>query len=346
MEFESAITLEPLYLERLAAFKHGELLDRPLVSVHYVPRGIRSSYGQGFYHDRVFGNLVDGIESQIESQRSIWRGGDTAPGHLFLSLGPDELAAFCGAEIGWSEAHPDTNWSIPCVEEWRDFLPLAIREDTAYWKRSIELYTAAADMLPTGWRLSMPDLHSNIDLLAALRDPLRLCLDLVDMPDIIDLLFEQTVEIVKTIHDRLSRAAGLATLPATLQSDFCCLLGPEMFRRWIMPTLEAEAAIVGDSVFHWDGPEAVKHLPDLCSITGIYAVSYVPGAGHGSHVDYIDLYREVQSRDMGVVVSGSVDEIRWMYSQLNPVRTIFSCGVASPDEGLALLEWFEARGVS
>ena len=338
---ESAISPEPMRIERLTALKRGEIVDRAIVSVHYTPPASRRWFGQGYYHDRVFGDAAESLRLQIESQRYAWRGGDTSPGGLSLSLGPDELAAFCGAEIAWSEEHPDTNWSVPCVEDWREHMPLAIQEDAPYWARSMKLYTLAAEMVPEGWGLSMPDLHSNIDLLAALRDPLRLCLDLVDDPETMDLLFRQTIDVVQSIHDRLAHAAGRRTLPATLQSDFCCLLGPEMFRRWIVPTLEAEAEIVGESVFHWDGPEAVKHLADLCSITGIYAVAYVPGAGHGTHTDYMELYREVQSHRMGVVVSGTADEIKWMYTQLDPARTIFSCTVDSPEEGRELLRWFD-----
>ena len=341
--FRSQVTPAPFYRERLEAFKRGDMIGRPMVSVQYVPPGAKMHFGQGFYYDRVFGDSRRHITSQIEMQRMIWRGGETSPGRVSLSLGPDECAAFCGADIAWSDAHPDTNWSVPCVDEWLDFMPLSIKEDSPYWQRSLELYLLAAYLTPEGWRLNMPDLHSNIDLLAAVRDPLTLCLDLVDTPETMDLLFAQTVDVVRTIHDRLSVASRRLTLPATLQSDFCCLLSPEMFRRWIAPILEAEADIVGESAFHWDGQDAIKHLSDICSIDGIYAVSYVPGAGHGTYVDYMDLYREVQAHGIGVVVSGSPEEIKWMYAQLDPAKTIFSSSVSSRVEGEALLEWFDTR---
>jgi hypothetical protein len=327
--------------ERLEAFKRGEILDRPILAVSHVPPGVQAGFDMGSYHERVFGDVERNILHQLDSSRKIWHGGEVTGGHVTLSLGPDECAAFCGAEIGWSDDSKETNWSIPVVSSWDDFGRVAIDPESEYWQKSLHLYSMAAQMVPTDVGLSMPDLHSNMDLLAALRGPLQLCVDMVEQPDLMDRLFDQTVEVVRTIHDELSKASDRPGLPATLQSDFCCLVGPEMFRRWILPALIAEAEIVGDSIFHWDGPDAVKHLDDLATIKGIYAVAYVPGAGRGEHTDYMELYRQVQSRGMGVCVSGSPDDLKWMHGQLNPAKTIFHCGVSSPDEGMALIEWFE-----
>ena len=327
--------------ERLDAFKRGELIDRPILSVHYVPPETAAHFNSGYYQERVFGDAEANIRHQLDTCGSTWRGGDAQAGSVSLSLGPDECAAFCGAKIDWSEDSMETNWSVPIVRSWDDNMPLGVQPDSEYWLKSLHLYTLAAEMVPAEWGLSMPDLHSNMDLLAALRGPLQLCVDMMEQPELMDMLFKQTVEVVRFIHDELSTASGRPGLPATLQSDFCCLIGGEMFRRWILPTLEAESEIVGQSVFHWDGPDAVKHLDDIASVNGIYAVAYVPGAGRGDHIDYMELYREVQSRGMGVCVSGTPDELKWMHGELNPAKTIFSCGVSSSEEGMALIEWFE-----
>ncbi len=326
---------------RLEAFKRGELVDRPILSVSHVPPGVPMGFDQGYYQDRLFGDMEENIRLQVDSCNKVWRGGDATTGRVTLSLGPDECAAFCGAEIEWSEDSTDTNWSVPVVESWDDFVSLSISPENEYWRKSLRLYGLAAKMVPADIGLSMPDLHSNMDLLAALRGPLKLCVDMVEQPELMDRLFDQTVEIVRTIHDNLSKASGRSGLPATLQSDFCCLVGPDMFRRWVLPAWAAEAEIVGDSFFHWYGCDAVKHVDDSASIEGIYAVAYVPGAGRGGHTDYMELYRRVQSRGMGVCVSGTPDDLKWMHGQLDPAKTIFHCGVSSPEEGMALIEWFE-----
>jgi len=50
----------------------------------------------------------------------------------------------------------------------------------------LEFYRRAADRLSGKMLLAHLDLHTNMDLLAALRGPERLCLDLLDQPEVID----------------------------------------------------------------------------------------------------------------------------------------------------------------
>lgn len=95
---------------------------------------------------------------------------------------------------------------------------------------------------------------------------------------------------------------------ATLQCDFSCMISPEMFRRWVLPTLEEEAEIVKHVVYHWDGPGALVHTEDLISSKGLHALGYVPGEGNGDPADYIDLYKKLQKGGKAVHVWGSVDQ--------------------------------------
>ena len=125
--------------QRLEAFKRGELIDRPIVTVRYTPPGIPGGFDMGYYHDRVFGDGAANIQLQLNSARQYWVGGDTRGTRISLSLGPDECAAFCGAGIGWSDDSTETNWSIPVVESWDEHGPIEVRHDSEYWAKSLEL---------------------------------------------------------------------------------------------------------------------------------------------------------------------------------------------------------------
>ena len=127
---------------------------------------------------------------------------------------------------------------------------------------------------------------------------------------------------------------------ATLQCDFSCMISPEMFRRWVLPALEEEAEIVKHVVYHWDGPGALVHTDDLLASAGLHTMSYVPGTGHGGHIDHLDLLKRVQKGGKSVQVGGSPEQIKFMHRELKPEKVYYSTGVGSRAEAEELLDWF------
>jgi hypothetical protein len=118
------------------------------------------------------------------------------------------------------------------------------------------------------------------------------------------------------------------------------MVGPEMFDRWVRPALEEEAAIVKHVVYHWDGPGAQKHLEGLAGTKGIHTVAYQPGAGHGDHRDYIDLFQRCQKAGMSVSAWGMPDEIKFMHKHLRPEKTMYSTWARDHQEADEILAWF------
>ena len=112
---------------RWDAFYAGEMIDRPVVCVT-APREGKKAPPASTYHDRVFGDLDDAIERALAGAEATFHGGEAVPG-FWPSFGPDEVAAFCGAELVWSDESPNTNWSKPFVEDWQDALPLELQDD-------------------------------------------------------------------------------------------------------------------------------------------------------------------------------------------------------------------------
>jgi hypothetical protein len=125
-----------------------------------------------------------------------------------------------------------------------------------------------------------------------------------------------------------------------LQCDFSCMMGPEMFRRWVLPALEEEAECVNHCVYHWDGPGALVHEPDLVASRGLYTLSYVPGDGHGTHANFIELFQRVQKGGKAVHVWGSPDEVKYVHRHVRPEKVFYNVGVANEREADELLAWF------
>jgi hypothetical protein len=337
---------------RWNAFYAGEIIDRPIVCVT-APRTGGPPGRWSSYHDRVFGDMDDIIERFLVSGEGTYYAGEAVPA-AWLSFGPDEVAVFCGADLGWSEGSGDTNWSIPFVEDWEQALPLRLQEDHPLWLRMMEFYRRAAGKLAGKMLLAPLDLHTNMDLLAAIRGPQRLCEDTLDCPELLDRAMDDARAIFRQVWRAMAEAGRMDELgytqclysmegAASLQCDWCCMVGPEMFRRWVLPALEEEAEIVKHAIYHWDGPGAIVHTADLVASRGLHALSYVPGAGHGGHIEYLDLMKRVQAGGKAVQVWGSPDEMKLLQRELKPELTIYCTGCGSEAEADALLEWFVAN---
>lgn len=333
---------------RWQAFFEGEIIDRPVVCLNARVADDPMPAERG-YHDRAFGDVEEVVAAALARAESIWWGGESVPAFM-PSIGPDEVAVFCGAELHWSDESPDTNWSSPFVENWDDALPLAIQEDNPWWQRLLRLYETAARVMDGKMLVSMPDLHTNMDLLAAVRGPERLCIDCLDRPEVIDRAMESARAVFPVVWNACRDAALMDERgychgvysprgAAFLQCDFSCMISPAMFARWVLPALEEEAQFAPDNVYHWDGPDALVHMDALAASPALPALSYVPGAGHGSHFDNIEVLEAVQARGKAVQVWASPEQVKSLHRRLKPDKVYYCTWAASPDEGEALLDW-------
>ncbi|NLC67651.1 MAG: hypothetical protein GX754_02455, partial [Clostridiaceae bacterium] len=308
---------------RWEAYYQGEIIDRPVVLASTPKRDYSGTKPNGIsYFDKVFSDMEAIIDKALLIAESTFYGGESMP-QLFLSFGPDEIAAYCGGELVFSEDSPNTNWSKPFVEDWESALPLRIRDDNALWCRLLKFHRKAAEKLQGRLLLTVIDLHTNMDLLSAVRGPENLCLDLYDQPEMIDKAMESARALFPKIWNSIREAGKMDEYgyvstffskhgAATLQCDFSCMISPEMFKRWVLPALEEEAGYVNHALYHWDGPGALKHADALIASKGLHTLSFVPGAGNGASIDYLDLFKKVQKGGKGVMVWGTSEQIKIM----------------------------------
>jgi len=329
--------------QRWDAYFAGEIIDRPLVCINAPYDAALSTPGSN-YHDRVFGDIDVLLDRALAAAHNTYFGGESLP-YYWLSFGPDEIAVFCGAELAWSDDSGDTNWSKPCITDWAAAPTIAIDHGNALYQRMLTCYRRAAERLGGQLLLAMPDLHTNMDLVAALRGPQQLCEDLLDEPEAIDHAMCQARAVFPVLWNAVWEAGcfdefGYLGAGTTLQCDFSCMISPPMFRRWVLPALEEEAALVGRAQYHWDGPGALVHTADLLASKGLHTMGYVPGDGAGRMIDHLDLLKRVQDGGKAVSVWGTPDELQAMHRELRPEKVLYATNVNSPAEAEALLQWF------
>ncbi len=336
---------------RWDAFYAGELIDRPVVCVTAPRNGACNAVPPLLtYRDKAFGNVDTVLLSALAGAEATYHGGEAVPA-FFPSLAADEIAAYIGAEIRWSPDSPDTNWSVPFVRNWEQALPLRVQEDNPLWQRVLQLYVRGSELLEGKMLLAPLDFHSNMDLLAAVRGPEQLCMDLVEQPQAVEEAMKSARAVFPVLWQKITRAGKMSERgywqymfsmdgAALLCCDFIAMISPSMFKRFVLPALEEEAAMVKNVFFHWDGPAALVHEPHILSSKAFYLLEFVPGAGSGGYMAYLEHLKRWQAAGKAVWVEGTPEEIKALHGELLPQRVVYSTRAASEKDADELLRWF------
>lgn len=92
------------------------------------------------------------------------------------------------------------------------------------------------------------------------------------------------------------------------------------------------------SIYHLDGPDALRHLDSLLAIKELNAIQWVYGAGRGRASDWLHVYRKCQAAGKGIQFGVGVDELDAIISNLRPEGVFMSVQVRNPAEAEAVLK--------
>ncbi|MCL5270223.1 MAG: hypothetical protein M1457_06675 [bacterium] len=294
-------------------FWRGELDDYPLLWV-LAPNGkTPPPVAAPASLDERWMNVDYVLDRAAAGCAATYYGGDALPVH-FPNLGPDIFSAWLGAPLTFA---PDTSWVHPIIEDWDEWSdPARFTIDTRgqWWKLYAELTRRSAEVGRGRWVTAYPDLHTGIDALSALRGPDRLNMDLLINPEPVKAAMRRMTELFKWVADEMDKLilpAGQGTSNWTLgwsagrfivvgQNDFTCMINPEMYREFCWDDDNETCNYFDGSLYHLDGPQAIRHLPDILAYKKLSAINWVPGAGAPGPTHWIDLMRRIQAGGKGV----------------------------------------------
>ena len=363
MEAVMNLLYKPDFEETKIAWRHfwnKEAWKRPLV-VCDVPKPVvreyRPSYMHAYWqanHKELWARRVEDLEAHFAGREYL---AESMP-FSSCDFGPDQFAAFIsGSTLKFEEGSKSTNWHDPVVEDWAGF-EARINEAGPVWSGIMEYAKFLSDAARGRFLVGVCDLHSNMDTLSALRGPERLCMDLLDSPELIQRAMEGVRKLYVPVYEALRKASGIDSntgsigwIPfwcegryAVIQCDFMCMVSPDVVREFIRPALEEEAAYLDHCIFHLDGPGALRHIDEILSIDDIDAVQWVSGDGQRPMHEWLDVLKKIQASGKGLQIYGvNPEQVKLLHKELSPAGVVYCVNSNDKLEVERLLGWLEAN---
>ncbi len=242
------------------------------------------------------------------------------------NLGPDIFGATLGADLIFEET---TSYSVPFVHDWLE--NISFKESNIWWQKIKEITQAFVDDSRGDYIVGITDLHPGADGLVSIRSPQELCYDVIDQPEVFkksdEILlpafkkqFETLYNITQKYQKGTSNWMGIYSEDPwyVTSSDFICMISNEYFRELVLPEIIEEVDYLkGNTIFHLDGPDALKHLDSLLEIPNLKGVQWVYGAGQPSARHWMNELKKIQAAGKNVVVSLDKEDIVPVFNELS-----------------------------
>jgi len=319
-------------MKRIDAWFAHEMIDRPPVRFAEHNGDFAAAHT---LRDRTWPDLrarwfdtefqVDFFLASIRGRRFY---GETFP-VFWPNLGPNVYAAFHGAELDCGEV---TSWVRHCVHERADVKRLRFSRDSAYFQKIEELTRAALEKCAGKFMVGYTDLHGSLDCAADWRDPQRLCLDLLDCPELVHELVNLANDNFLPVfehYDAVLKAQGQLSvtwmgIPArgkmhVPSCDFTNMVSREVFDEFYLPSLLGEVRHMTHNIFHLDGKGMLRHLDRILEIPQIQAIQWVHGVGNDAPImQWLPVIKKIQAAGKGVIVDLQLHELEPFIAAIRP----------------------------
>ena len=341
-------------LRRWEAFWNQEVIDRPVTCIT-VQKDPENVVLHPHYEIAVSDDIEGCANRAMKNMDACHYLGDAIPA-VEANAGPDQFGALLGGTLMGDPESFGTTWVKPCVDDWDRSLPLGFDHTAPLWKK-LEAYTRALAKRAEGKCLvQMPDCHSNLDALSAIRTPQKLCMDLYDFPEKVAAALKDAQKVYSEFNDLFYQNAnmdGKGTISwlipwhrgrtTALQCDFIGLISPDMADRFVIPALREEAALWDRNCYHYDGVEALVHRKSILEIEDIHVIQWVPGTGQPGAEAWLDFLLECQTAGKSVQVGLDRNNYQQVHKVLDPSKVCYTIEAHDFDEGMRMLDWLSAN---
>ena len=339
---------------RVEAWWNHEILDRAVVQVTAPVSPIDEETGDtgaGQERDeaalrRYFTDPEEVIPRLHARLANTYFGGEAFPVMYPVSINMVAiLSNYLGCPMRF--VNENTTWSEHILDDWEQRPTYRYDPTNEWWLISERLLTAGVER-SDGYFVGVPDLNGPTEMLSRLRSPQKLALDLYDQPQYIK---PALVEINRVWYDYWRACTDITQClggnfhwmgiwsdkPSTdLQSDFSCMMSPQMFDEYFLPFLDEQTQMVERTIYHLDGPGAEVHLDSLLGLPHLDGIQWVPGAGARPTAEWIPLLQKIQDAGKLVYAYCEAGNVRTLLQELRPegLMLVVSCDSVSEAEQL------------
>lgn len=324
--------------------------DRPLLSATIPKPGVdevaKPPYASGA--DGNFTPVIDQLLRWAESHEFLYE----AIPFFYLEFAADHFAALLGADL----IFPDKGqggWPVHFITDIEN-TDIRFQRNGKWWERTYLFAEALKQKCGDSIMVASPTLVGNLDALVAMRGANEVLLDLALNPEAVKRALGQINQAYSEILEAFSEIFNYPESGSinrhgmysrrrinVHQCDISCMISPEMFRDFVLPSLEYEMACHDAVEYHLDGPDAIKHLEILCSIPELDIVQWVPGAGNAESADWTWLYQKIDNLGKGQIIPGNASDIISLASRLNNPKQFYHLqGATTSSEVEKVMEMF------
>ena len=321
---------------RFEAFWNREIIDRPPVSIALPKLGPHKPRPERRYNS-LRERWLD-IDARVEDMDAGLAETDFLYDSLPIAwpnLGPEIFSAWCGCGYEYGET---TTWSKPIIEEWEeDYDKARLDMNHPLFQTMIKFTQRLLEAGRGKFIVGMTDLHPGGDHLAALRDPQNLAMDMLDDVDWVKKALQRSYPEYYAAYGVFYQMIHSAGMPITSwtpiihdgtfyipSNDFSCMISKEMYDEVFLPGIAQECAFYERSIYHLDGPGALRHLDSLLEINDLDAVQWVFGAGNEGYHRWVGVYQKIQRAGKGIQMMCDISELDQIFETLRPEGVWFS----------------------
>ena len=266
------------------------------------------------------------IERHIAYFENTYFAAEALP-RLNIDLGPGVTAAYLGSPV---KLRTDTIWFEPVIKDW-DHDTFGFDTNNFWWKKTLEITKKASEAGRGRFLTGITDLSGTADILLNLRGSENLCMDIYDnsekvkeaRDEILKVWFYCVRELNKITLECQEGSINWMGIWApdlhhSLQCDFSAMLSPAVFEEFFLPEIQEQCRRLPYSIYHLDGPDAVRHIDMLLEIPELDAIQWVPGDGQPRAIEWIPLLKKIQSKGKGLVIYALPEDIDILLTELSP----------------------------
>lgn len=327
-------------LMRHRAFWYREIVDRVCISVT-APAAKRVSVPKAGSDLEYIADPDFVVRREEARLQNTFFAGDALP-----AVYP-EGNLFYPAWGGTGRFENRTVWVDPCVKAYREWSDYSFDPGNIWIKRHMDCNRALAVASKGRWLVATQGFFGAFDAMSLMRGYEDFLMDLIE-DEVTAPMKAAQLKAVCGHKQMITRAwddvepfqAGTVTLPGIWapgrinywSADVSCMIGPADFDKWLVPEFEEMINLCEYSMYHLDGPDAVRHLPRLGQFKKLKGIQYTVGPQMQNNVQHwIGVARQIQSYGKVLFIHIKPEQLDLVLESLDP-RGLFIFTYANNEE--------------